>query len=185
MPNPLRTYSAVGCPHGVGRRAVLYSLAILATASALLSTVFAQGAGVPTLRERSSFVARQVFAAVGHRMVDPVRLEVLNDSTDAILGGCTEVLTEAGHDVRREPSPAGVGTVWTVRRFTSAEDGHEGLDVRVEQWPERSVIYSRLWLAGEGLAGEDADGLIERVVVPLAVGAAAALIVYLFFTVRS
>jgi hypothetical protein len=160
-------------------------LAALAWSAILQGSLCAQGAEGPTLRERSSYVARQVLAAIGHRLVDPVRLEVLNDSTDAVLGGCSEVLTEAGHDVRREPWATPAGTVWTVRRSASTDGGREGLDVRVEQWPERSVIYSRLWLWGADAADEKVEGLLEKVVVPLSVGAAAALIVYLFFTVRS
>lgn len=138
----------------------------------------------PSLRDRSAVVARQVLAIVGHRLVAPVRLEIVNDSSDAILGGFTEALTAAGLEVRLDPLAVQAGSVWTVRRAAAADDGREGLDVRVEQWPERSVIYSRLWKAGED-EDPEADTLLERVVVPITVGAAAALIVYLFFTVRS
>lgn len=184
MPNPSRTSPIVHRWRLVARAVIRCTMAAFASITVIYATVSAEVASGSTLRERSSAVARHVLAAVGHRLVAPVRLEVVNDSSEAILAGFAEVLTEAGHDVRVEPVALQSGTVWTVRRTTSADGVVEGLDVRVEQWPERSVMYSRLWMAEED-EQEEGDGLIERVVVPLTVGAAAALIVYLFFTVRS
>lgn len=185
MPNPFRTLSILRRPSPRARSAGKGAFAALVSLIMVQASQSAHIADEPSLRDRSSGVARQVLAAVGHRLVAPVRLVVLNDSSDAILGGFSEALTEAGHDVRLEPAGLQTGTLWTVRRTMAAEGGGEGLEVRVEQWPERSVIYNRLWLAEAAGVDEASDGLMERVVVPLTVGVAAALIVYLFFTVRS
>lgn len=139
----------------------------------------------PSLRERTAAVARQVVAIVGQRIVAPVQLEVVNDSAEAVIGGFTQALLEAGHPVRLSPLPDQTGTVVTVRRTTSPDGAEEGLDVRVEQWPERSILHARLWSMGSEPADGEAGGAFERLLVPVIIGTAGALIVYLFFTVRS
>jgi hypothetical protein len=152
----------------------------------LQGSLWGQGAAAGTsLREHSLQVARQVMASVGHRIVAPVRLEVQNDSADAVLGGFTEALGEAGHTPRLSDLPDMSGTLVVVRRTSDAGEVAAGLDVRVEHWPERSVLYSRLWLSGAGSVDGESGGFLERVLVPVIAGAAAAVIVYLFFTVRS
>ena len=159
-------------------------LAVLALLIGLCGPMLAS-AVEPSLRERALQVGRHMITTAGHRMVSPVRLEVVNDSSDALLGGFTEALTEAGFTAQLSELTGTSGTVLLVRRMGGASDESSGLDVRVEHWPERSVVYSRLWLSGTEGSDPEVDGILERFLVPVTIGAAAALVVYLFFTVRS
>ncbi len=171
-------WSDTGCRPGRLPLAVLIALIGL-TGSMLASDPES------SLRERALQVGRHVITTAGHRMRSPVRLEVVNDSADVVVGGFTEALTEAGFTAQLSELPGTIGTVLLVRRTGGTSGESAGLEVRVEHGPERSVVYSRLWLSGTEGSDAEADGILERVLVPVTIGAAAALIVYLFFTVRS
>ena len=123
--------------------------------------------------------------AAGHRLSSPVYLQVAADSLDVVAGGFSEALVEAGFAPRRRVPEGVQGSVLWVRRVWADSSSGSSFDVRIERMPERAVVYSRI-LSPQGSGnGDEADGLLERLVVPTVVAGAAALIIYLFFTVRS
>lgn len=144
-----------------------------------------EGAPVSRLRSDAVTVARMMIDAAGHRLSSPVYLQVAEDSLDVVAGGFAEALVEAGFAPRRGVPEDAQGSILWVRRVWSDSAQGSSFDVRIERMPERAVLYSRILTPHDSGSGDESDGPVERMVVPTVVAAVAALIIYLFFTVRS
>lgn len=137
------------------------------------------------LRSDAVAAARIMIDAAGHRLSSPVYLQVAEDSLDVVAGGFAEALVDAGFAPRRG-MPEGVqGSVLWVRRAWADSGRGSSFDVRIERMPERAVLYSRILTSHGSVNGDESDGPMEGLIVPTVVAGAAALIIYLFFTVRS
>lgn len=142
--------------------------------------------GVIDLRNRARQASRIVVDATGHRLIHPVFVIVEGDSTDVALGGFVEGLVEAGMTPRVGAPEASVGTLMRIRIVTlDTADDEVGFDVRVERFPERTMVYSRLLTLSEAERNEEGEGVLDRLLIPAAAIGAAALVIYLLFTVRS
>jgi hypothetical protein len=135
-------------------------------------------------RTKAFTAAQVVIDAAGHRLTTPLYLWVELDTMDAVAGGFSEALNDAGFTPRLGSPEGTQGSILRVRRLEpdSAEAG--AFDVRIERLPERSVVYSRIITAGQR-SPSDEEGILAGLVVPAALLGAAALIIYLLFTVRS
>ncbi len=142
--------------------------------------------GVTDLRNRARQASRIVVDATGHRLVHPVCVSVEGDSTDVAVGGFVEGLVEAGLTPRVGSPDGAAGTLIRVRLIASdTPDGNLGFDVRIERLPERTIVYSRLLTLSDEERNEEEEDVLERLLIPAAAIGAAALVIYLLFTVRS